>query len=202
MEILMIRIRPLLALATFTLISVAVTVAHLSGRIENSEDFRNVGERFSPANVQTLCADDELNVFSCPVKRTGKIVSLCTSKDFAKDSGYITYRFGLPGKVELEFPHERTATQKAFYYAHYFRARFDQTEISFNSGDYNYRMFDYYQGETKPYSHTQGLIVTPPGTKRSSTTLECAMPAKADYSTIGDILPCDPDSTINPGGCQ
>src|SRR5262249_11408484 len=71
----------------------------------------------------SLCATSEKIIFSCPVKRPAKIVSLCASKDLTSDRGYLQYRFGLPGKVELEFPKDRTATQQKFQYSHYFRAQ-------------------------------------------------------------------------------
>lgn len=144
----------------------------------------------------TLCGRDETVVFNCPAKRSAKIISLCSTKEFDKTRGYLQYRFGTRDKTELKFPAEVTGSQKLFFYSHYFRARFDQTEISFNNGDYNYRIFDYYQGEVKPETHTQGLIVTPPGTKRSSTTIECASAAKADYGKLDEILPCDPDNNV------
>src|SRR5438128_10829064 len=55
----------------------------------------------------SLCAKDERIIFSCITKRAAKIVSLCASKDLTNDRGYLQYRFGLPGKIELEFPKSR-----------------------------------------------------------------------------------------------
>src|SRR6266480_5829555 len=59
-----------------------------------------------PGQLQSnsLCTKDERVVFSCPVKRPAKIVSVCASKDLTSEHGYLQYRFGLPGKIELEFP--------------------------------------------------------------------------------------------------
>src|SRR5436190_23805674 len=87
----------------------------------------------SPAGLQanSLCAKDERVIFSCPIKRPAKTVSVCASKDLTSDRGYIQYRFGLPAKVELEFPKERAGSQQKFQYSHYFRAKVDLTEISF-----------------------------------------------------------------------
>jgi len=61
-------------------------------------------------------------IFSCAVKRPAKIVSVCASKDITAEKGYLQYRFGLPGKIELEYPKDRTGTQQKFKYSHYFRA--------------------------------------------------------------------------------
>ncbi|HEY2961798.1 MAG TPA: hypothetical protein VGJ37_05245 [Pyrinomonadaceae bacterium] len=104
----------------------------------------------------------------------------------SKERGYVQYRFGLPGKIELEFPKTRAGTQTAFKYSHYFRAQFDETEISFTSDAYQYAIFDNYNGEQKPASHDQGIRITAPDGKE--TTLTCRGRAKADYSNLGDVF--------------
>src|SRR5256886_14959274 len=93
------------------------------------------GTRQPTAALQpnTLCDRNERVIFSCPIKRPAKIVSICASKDLTSERGYLQYRFGLPGKIELEFPKDRTGTQTKFQYTHYFRAQVDLTEISFNN---------------------------------------------------------------------
>src|SRR6187401_870618 len=73
----------------------------------------------------TLCEQTEKIVFSCPIVNSRKIVSLCSSKELTKEKGYLQYRFGVPGKIELEFPNQREQTPKAFKYSHYFRAQVD-----------------------------------------------------------------------------
>src|SRR5436853_4175730 len=90
----------------------------------------------------TLCEKGERIIFSCPVKRPVKIVSLCASKDLTSERGYLQYRFGLPGQIELEFPKDRKGTQQQFHYTHYFRAQFDLTEITFAINGYEYQVFD------------------------------------------------------------
>ena len=136
--------------------------------------------------VASLCEKGEKVIFSCTINKPAKIVSLCASADFAKDRGYLQYRFGLPRKIELEFPRTRENTQAAFKYSHYFRAQFDQTEISFTSGDHQYAIFDDYSGEQKPASHDQGIRITAPDGKE--TTLSCRGRAQADYGDLGDVF--------------
>jgi hypothetical protein len=138
----------------------------------------------------SLCSRDEQIVFSCTVKRGSKIVSLCGSKDLAKDRGYLQYRFGLPNKIELEFPQSRTGTQEQFRYSHYFRYQVDLTEISFNINGYAYQIFDTYNGEEKPKISEEGVTVTAPG-KPKDVTLVCRSKAKADYSLLPDVLSND-----------
>ena len=135
----------------------------------------------------SLCEKDEKIVFSCPIRKPAKIVSLCSSKELTKDRGYLQYRFGLPGKIELEFPKQREQTQTAFKYSHYFRAQFDLTEISFSQDGHAYAIFDDYNGEQKPVRHDQGIKITPPNGKEVSLT--CRAKAKAQYEDLAEVFP-------------
>jgi hypothetical protein len=140
-----------------------------------------------PLQPRTLCAKDERVIFSCPVKRPAKIVSVCASKDLTSERGYLQYRFGLPGKIELEFPKDRTGTQEKFHYTHYFRAQFDLTEINFTIDSYEYQVFDDYNGEEKPVISSQGVSVTAPG-KPKEVSFVCRTRPKADYSDLQAVL--------------
>ncbi|MDX6444685.1 MAG: hypothetical protein QOH71_1759 [Blastocatellia bacterium] len=136
----------------------------------------------------TLCAKDERVIFNCPVKRPAKIVSLCASKDLTSAQGYLQYRFGLPGKIELEYPKDRKGTQEKFQYTHYFRARFDLTSINFNVDGYEYSVFDDYNGEEKPAITSRGVSVTAPG-KPKDASFVCSTKPKADYADLQAVLP-------------
>ncbi|MCU1264723.1 MAG: uncharacterized protein JWM21_1041 [Acidobacteria bacterium] len=143
----------------------------------------------SSLHANSLCTADEQVIFSCSLKRSAKIVSLCSSKDFAKDSGYLQYRFGLPGKIELKFPKDRKATQQQFRYSHYFRYQVDLTEITFKNDDFEYVVFDNYNGEEKTPISEQGVTVTPlPPAKPIDVTLTCAGKPKVDYGKLEDAL--------------
>jgi hypothetical protein len=142
---------------------------------------------FTAPQSRTLCSRDERVIFSCPVKKPAKIVSVCASKDLASDRGYLQYRFGLPGKVELEFPKDRKGTQQKFQYTHYFRARVDLTEINFTIDGYQYQVFDTYQGEEKPAISEQGVSVTAPG-KPKEVSFVCRTKPKADYTDLQAVL--------------
>lgn len=150
-----------------------------------SQASRTVAQALQP---NSLCARDERIIFSCPIRRPAKIVSLCASKNLTADQGYLQYRFGLPGKVELEFPKDRTGTQQKFQYMHYFRARFDLTEISFNIDGYEYQITDDYNAEEKPEQIIQGVSVKAPG-KDKETSLSCRTKPKADYTDLQAVLP-------------
>jgi len=145
----------------------------------------------TPPPPVSLCNADENIIFNCTTKQSGKIISLCASRSLTKDQGYLQYRFGLPGKIELEFPKERQQTQQAFKYSHYFRAQVDQTEISFTSNGYQYSILNDYNGEERPVRLEQGVRVTPPNNGKE-VTLTCRGRAKADYSNLGEVLGTEP----------
>ena len=136
----------------------------------------------------SLCAKNERVIFSCPLKRPAKIVSLCASKDLTSERGYLQYRFGVPEKIELEFPQSKTGTQQKFQYTHYFRAQVDLTEISFSRNGYEYQITDDYNGEEKPAQISQGVSVTAPGNPRD-VSLVCRTKPKADYTDLQAVLP-------------
>jgi hypothetical protein len=136
----------------------------------------------------SLCERDEKIVFSCTLTKPAKIVSLCSSKELTRDRGYLRYRFGLPGKIELEYPKDGERPQQAFKYSHYFRSQVDQTEISFSLNGYEYAIGDDYNGEEKPVHHTQGITITPPNNGKQ-VTLNCRGRAKAQYGDLADVFP-------------
>jgi hypothetical protein len=45
-----------------------------------------------------LCETGEMVAFACRMARTGRTVSLC------ERPGHLAYRFGVPGRIELELP--------------------------------------------------------------------------------------------------
>ena len=138
--------------------------------------------------ANTLCAKNERVIFSCPIRKSAKIVSVCASRDLTSEKGYLQYRFGLPGKIELEFPKERTGTQQKFEYNHSFRALVDLTEINFSVDGVNYSVFDDYQGEEKPAFSEQGVAINWPGTGKKEVRLTCRTKPKADLGDLQAVL--------------
>lgn len=149
----------------------------------------------TPLHANSLCAKNEHIIFSCRVGHSGsragtssgKIVSLCASPDLDKDHGYLQYRFGLPGKVELEYPSSRAGTQQLFQYSHYMRYQVDLTEINFAVDGYQYQVFDTYNGEEKPAISEEGVTVKSSDNAKEVAYL-CRSKAQADYSTLQDSL--------------
>lgn len=140
----------------------------------------------SASTQASLCSSTERVVFSCGLKRPVKLVALCASKSLTKDTGYLQYRFGLPGNIELEYPKQRDRSSQSFRYHHYFRAQVDLTEISFTNDGVEYTVFDNYNGEEKPVISEEGVTVTKDG---RDTTLTCKGRARVDFENLQGVLP-------------
>ena len=162
-----------------------LTVALLVGSL-----FFSIRSGSAAIQAPSLCKKGETVVFSCALKSSTKTVSLCSSDKLTKSEGYLQYRFGLPGKIELEYPKDRSKPDQAFHYNHYFRAQVDLTEISFSIDNYTYTVFDSYNGEEKPAISEEGLTVTRPNSEKD-VTYACRGRAKVDFGAISQILTND-----------
>lgn len=66
-------------------------------------------------------------------------------------TGYIVYRFGRPGKIELVYPTDRTNSWKSFDYAYYFRGGgaandgLDLNYLSFTNHGWKYTVYEEYR---------------------------------------------------------
>ena len=59
-----------------------------------------------------LCSDDEISLFTCNLEESSKSVAICQSKS---DKKAISYKYGVPGKVEISLPNEKSGKP----YIHY-----------------------------------------------------------------------------------
>lgn len=168
---------------------------------------------FVPVNVfagESHCTNQEQTVFSCNIAKSSKVVSLCASKQFSKEKGSLTYRFGPLGKIELEFPSSPTNSLQQFRYANYFRFQTDRTEVSFSIGKFIYSVFDYYDEEERP-KNSRGVNVGNVSGEGRETQLLCSGEAKSELHKLEEAVPCDTDSALancnwplqfNPEDCQ
>jgi hypothetical protein len=178
----------LTAICLFTVVLFALTLGAAGAANSSRVDNETSAGALQP---NSLCAKTERTIFSCLSRRTGtqstKIISLCGSRDLTKEQGYLQYRYGLPQKIELEYPASRTGTQQLFKYHHYMRYRVDLTEINFEVNDYQYQLFYDYNGEEKREIQDKGVLVTAPGQDKQVTFL-CRSNFKADFSLLDDVL--------------
>jgi hypothetical protein len=82
------------------------------------------------------CTADEVQFWSCSAK--GKVYELCASRDLGKETGYLQYRAGRIGRVELVFPPGRSNPLGVFSYRLFNR----HASLSFNIGEYQYELID------------------------------------------------------------
>ena len=164
------------------------TAAAAMGLILSSTVTESASSQQTRLPPNTLCTKDERVIFSCALKRPAKVVSICASKDLTRESGYLQYRFGLPGRTELEFPQGRTGTQTKFDYSHYFRAQVDLTEINFTIDGVEYSVVDDYNGEEKPPQTLQGVTINWPGTEKKEVRYTCRTKPKTDYADLQAVL--------------
>jgi len=145
----------------------------------------------------SLCRTEEQVIFTCALAGSGKRLSLCGSKLLDHRRGYLQYRYGKPGAIELQFPQARANTQQAFRYAHYFRAQVDRTEISFDTQDYRYTLFDYYEGDVKPTIAVAGVRISKHRTNGPETELQCGGKPTSTLGSLETVIPRDQDNPLN-----
>jgi hypothetical protein len=76
-----------------------------SNASNQAHEDRPITASSQPVAEASLCQPDEVVIFSCRIRNSGNLASLCASKDFGSKSGAtVQYAFGKPGAVELEFP--------------------------------------------------------------------------------------------------
>ncbi len=149
--------------------------------------------------AENHCAPDEQTIFSCAIRGSSKVLSVCASRRLTKEEGYVQYRFGTPGKIEFEYPASREGSQSRFTYSHYFRARVDRTEVGFKNGKYEYSVFSDYEGDIKPVVNERGVSISDSSTGKEKKLL-CKGKGINHLSLLATVIPCAEDASS--GECQ
>ena len=121
----------------------------------------NAASAENPMKAGTLCHGNERVLFSAAVKGGNKLVSICSSGRLDEKRGYLQYRFGRPGKIELEFPKSRVDTQSQFRYSRYTRPLVTYLALRFETGGYLYSIHQNFNAELKPAISEASITVTP-----------------------------------------
>ena len=102
------------------------------------------------AQAQTHCTKEEIEYFSCKIKRSEKVVSVCGSVFWdgvnasanLVDKAWIQYRFGRPGSLELTYPEKRQPLLGRFS-ADFILANDSRLyALNFKRGGYSYGILD------------------------------------------------------------
>ena len=96
---------------------------------------------------ETLCEKSEAIHFSCLVANSKKVISVCGSPALSEDEGYLQYRFGRPGAVELVYPKTKEKTQQQFYWEENNNYQSGSKTLYFEIGSYSYAVFSFEIGE-------------------------------------------------------
>lgn len=88
----------------------------------------------------TLCKKSEINYSSC---RSGaRLISLCASSDLSGERGYMQFRYGRPGHLEVAYPDTTQHPRFAFYGKQYTFGDGAEYRLTFKVGDLVYVLFD------------------------------------------------------------
>lgn len=148
----------------------------------------------------SLCNANEKIIFNCKIKSSANSLSVCASQNLSKDSGYIQYRFGRTGAIELEYPAEKEISRASFLFARYTRFQVSRFNLSFSNNNVNYTIFDNYDAESKPYVKEKGIAISGQGLGNKNIQLLCDQGALSNLGDMEDIVPCDENLSL--GGCK
>lgn len=100
------------------------------------ESAKPAQEKSATASARFLCKADEQVVFGCHSK--GKMISLCASSDVSASKGYLQYRFGKPGNIELAYPAQQEPPKGNFWHSfepysggYSERVRFENSKVQY-----------------------------------------------------------------------
>lgn len=119
------KISNLIVLATYFFSSTLVTAASISEQSPEED---------------TLCYPFEEIYFSCHAAK--KIVSICASGNISPKNGYVKYRFGSVGNIELEYPEASNPPLDNFHISASKNKKTRHINIKFKSGDYIYHVYE------------------------------------------------------------
>jgi len=145
----------------------------------------------SSAAQSPLCTKAEKTIWTCTIQKTMKTASLCASKDLDSSKGYVQYRFGKAGKIELQFPSSKENSQEQFRYSRYTRPLVTYLTLTFENNGFTYKIEDVNNAEEKPPINDAFIKVTSPDGKE--TELKCKQPTKGSLMELEDIVPKSDD---------
>lgn len=94
--------------------------------------------------ADTLCRYNERVIFSCRLKgKGGKTVSVCGSRIITATRGYMQYRYGKPGAVEIILPEQRGIPAKSFTGALQTLAKSETAWLRVRNGKFGYVVYGF-----------------------------------------------------------
>jgi hypothetical protein len=134
-----------------------------------------------------LCKADEQAVFSCLMSKGEKTASICVS------GKNLTYRYGKPEKIELEFPARPAAGADKFKFKRQPSDLNLLRSLSFVNGDVRYVLthVEYSQRFTPGKDDTADVSVEIKG--KRAVHLRCGDEVIVHWKRLEGVLPADPE---------
>lgn len=134
-------------------------------------------------NTASYILSNESALLAFRTKNNKKLV-------IAKDTGnkYLTYRFGMPNKIELEYPKNKTNNWRQFKFSYYFRGGGVENEgvdfnyLYFKKGNYRYVVYQEYTARSEETKYGIKVI----NLKTKETTKIKAKPSTVEGS-LGEL---------------
>jgi len=104
------------------------------------------------AEPENLCGPGETVWFGAALKGTGQLVSLCGLPPAAGAPGWVEFRKGKPGAIDLRYPAERAGSFKKFLYRRYTRPRTTYLKIEFARDGLAYAILEFFEADRVPPS--------------------------------------------------
>jgi hypothetical protein len=135
------------------------------------------------AHSQTHCGRGEDTEFSCKIKGSAKLASLCSGDldSGQPDERWLQYRFGVPGKIELRYPEQKAGSLQRFEGVYY--SKYDYLSYNFASGEALYEIQLSEEVGMAPKNKDglwfSGLLRVDVG--KTHVELQCEKPVPRDY---------------------
>lgn len=91
------------------------------------------------SSEEVMCYPHEEIYFSCPIG--DKVMSVCASGNISPQNGYVQYRFGRPGKPELEYPEQSEPPTDRFLITDFAGGSINSTHLKFKTAGYVYVIY-------------------------------------------------------------
>lgn len=120
-------------------------------------------------------------------------MAICASGNPGAADARAQYRFGRPGRVELNYPPDAATGPQALLTSHYGRAGVDRLTVHFETPAADYVVSDWTEtGEPS----IKGVDVTPKQTGAKGVHSACTGPVTKDAPQIAAHLRCDRESAL------
>lgn len=88
------------------------------------------------------CSEKEVVAFECQLENSSKVVSICTSNPLSRDKGYVQYRFGKIGNIELKYPTDLNNSQEKFSLTVAWFVGGWRSTLGFKNSEIEYSIYD------------------------------------------------------------